>query len=188
MSGVASKITGMRERWVRRAAAAAVVVAAPYLVAGCGDDETSPPEAGEPQIIGPGLGLSEWSDDGEGDRRVLRVSDDQADADEPGDRTVTALVEICAPARRAAEPAGSDWSLVLDTGGSAEAVGPPQPTTDGAPALPASGRIAPRQCAFADVAFRVPAGAVTVGAVFHPADAGDVRWSWSPDDTRVGAS
>jgi hypothetical protein len=181
-------IEAMGDRLPTWTVIAVTAIVATLGLTGCGDeqdDQTDTPGTGTPRVTGPGLGLGEWSDDGSGDRRVLAVSDDQADADEPGERSVTALVEICAPPRHSDEPTGIDWSLVLDDGESTAATGPPQPTTDGSPPLAASGRIQPGDCAFADVSFSVPAGSVTVGALFHTATSGDVRWSWEPADTLV---
>src|SRR5919106_2186945 len=180
----------MRVNWRRLTLTAAGVAVISYSLIGCGgDDESSAPQfpypLGTAEVLGPGLGLGEWSDDGPGDRRVLRVADPEVDADEPTDRMVTALVEICAPNQRPDEPAGSDWSVVLDDGGAADATGDPQPTDDGGPALAATGRIDAGECAFADIDFTVPGESVTVGMVFRPATGGNVRWSWAPEDART---
>lgn len=178
----------MRDTWRRLTLAAAGAAVISYTLIGCGGDDESAPQRGFPlgsaEILGPGLGMSEWSDDGPGDRRVLQVADPEVEADDPSDRTVTALVEFCAPKQRPDEPASADWSLVLDDGGSADATGDPRPTDDGSPPLAANGRIDPGDCALADIDFAVPGGAVTVGMVFRPATGGSVRWSWAPSDTR----
>jgi len=179
----------MRDTWRRLTLAAAGAAVISYTLIGCGGDDESAPKyryrLGSAEILGPGLGLSEWSDDGPGDRRVLQVADPEVDADEPADRTVTALVEFCAPKHRPDEPASADWSLVLDDGGFAEATGEPRPTDDGSPPLPATGRIDAGDCALADIDFTVPGESVTVGMVFRPATGGRVRWSWAPSDTRT---
>jgi hypothetical protein len=179
----------MRDTWRRLTLAAAGAAVISYTLIGCGGDDESAPKyryrLGSAEILGPGLGLSEWSDDGPGDRRVLQVADPEVDADEPTDRTVTALVEFCAPKHRPDEPASADWSLVLDDGGFAEATGEPRPTDDGSPPLPATGRIDAGDCALADIDFTVPGESVTVGMVFRPATGGRVRWSWAPSDTRT---
>jgi hypothetical protein len=159
-----------------------------YALAGCGGDSDDMDDASDialdqARILGPGLGLSEWSDDGPGDRRVLLVADSEAASDAPADRTVTALVQICAPSDRAQTPAGSEWQLVLDHGGPAPATGAPSPSDDGSPPLSPSGRITAGECAFADVDFDVPAGSLTIGMLYHPATGGEVRWSWEPADT-----
>jgi hypothetical protein len=156
-----------------------------YALAGCGDDpdESSGIILDEARIYGPGLGLSEWSDDGPGDRRVLLVADSEAASDAPDDRSVTALVQMCAPSDQVQTPAAAEWQLVLDHGSPAPASGGPRPTDDGSPSLSPSGRIAAGECAFADVDFNVPAGSLTIGMLYHPATGGAVRWSWAPANT-----
>ena len=173
----------------------AVVVAGPAVAAGmltgCGDDEdsTSPYRypLGHAEVAGPGLGLGEWSDDDIGDRRVLQVSDAEVDAETPPARTVTALVEICAPPERAEVTSGSDWQLVLDSGDTADATGGLHPTEDGAPAIAGSGRVAAGDCAFADIDFSVPEETVTVGMTYRTDGGQEVRWSWFPEHTRPDA-
>jgi hypothetical protein len=177
-------IGGMKYRWPAPSVAVFVgAVLLSYALAGCGDDEASGADTSGPRITGPGLGLGEWSDDGAGDRRVLRVADSEAASDASADRSVTALVEICAPKNQAQSAAAADWQLVLDHGDPAPASGDPSPTDEGSPPLSPSGRVAPGDCAFANVDFAVPAGSLTVGMLFHPATGGDVRWSWEPADT-----
>jgi hypothetical protein len=153
-----------------------------YVLAGCGGD-ASDAAADESLITGPGLGLSEWSDDGPGDRRVLQVADSEAANDAAADRSVTALVEICAPPGEAQSAAAGDWQLLLDHGDPAPASGAPRPTDEGSPSLSPSGRLAAGDCAFADVDFDVPSGSLTIGMLYHPATGGEVRWSWEPSET-----
>jgi hypothetical protein len=153
------------------------------LLTACGDDDASSAGTPPPRITGPGLGLGEWSDDGPGDRRVLRVADTEAANDQPADRSVTALVQICAPTGQAQSAAAADWHVVLDNGDQAPASGAPVASEEGSPPLPSSGRIEPGDCAFADVDFAVPAGSVTVGLLYHTMTGGEVRWSWEPADT-----
>lgn len=177
-------IVGMTYRKSAPAAAALVgAVVLSYALAGCGGGEASGADTDEPRIVGPGLGLGEWSDDGPGDRRVLRVADVEAASDASADRSVTALVQICAPSDQAQPAAAADWQLVLDDGAPAPANGAPGPTDEGSPPLSLSGRVAAGDCAFADVDFTVPAGSLTVGMLYHPATGGEVRWSWEPADT-----
>ena len=175
-------IFGMKTRESAVAACIGAVVLS-YALAGCGDDESSDAGTDGTRVIGPGLGLGEWSDDGPGDRRVLRVADTEAADDAAADRSVTALVQICAPSGQAQATAAADWQLVLDNGDPAPASGPPAPTDDGSPPLSPSGRVEPGNCAFADVDFAVPAGALTIGMLYHTATGGEVRWSWEPSDT-----
>lgn len=155
-----------------------------YVLAGCGNDkdDASGVMLDHARIFGPGLGLSEWSDDGPGDRRVLLVADSEAASDAPAERSVTALVEICAPGDQVQSPAAAEWQLVLDHG-LAPATGGPSPTDDGSPSLSPSGRLAAGECAFADVDFDVPAGSLTIGMLYHTATGGEVRWSWEPSNT-----
>jgi hypothetical protein len=177
----------MLATWLRTPVVVVTAAVVATMLTGCGDDDDESTDSmylGHAEVAGPGRGLSEWSGEGGGGRRVMQVADPEVDAEPPASRTVTTLVEICAPDGRPVATSGSDWRLLLEGGGLVDASGGPQPTNHATPTIAESGRVEAGQCAFADIDFAVPEGSLSVGMVYRAPNDELIRWSWFPNEAQ----
>ncbi|MGH3497961.1 MAG: hypothetical protein ACRDP1_10915 [Nocardioidaceae bacterium] len=118
-----------------------------------------------------------------GHHSVLSMTDpaDVAAVSPPaGSHVVSALVEECASPSQGTKVSARYWRLVVGRGRLLPSTGGFLPPVAGAPALPASHRLAPDQCGLADLAFVVPDGVSATGLRFVEPGAPHDVWREPP--------